>query len=48
MVPPEVSVLPLIEREPDMITLPDTNMEPETIGLSIIIFSFVYKYFREG
>jgi hypothetical protein len=37
-----------MERDPDMITLPDTNMEPETIGLSIIIFSFVYKYLREG
>jgi len=38
MVPPEVSVLPLIEREPEIVTLPDINMEPDIIGLSIIIF----------
>jgi hypothetical protein len=43
MVPPEVSVLPDMLKDPEIITLPDTTIEPDTMGLSIIIL-FLYKY----
>ena len=46
MLPPEVTEDCAILKDPETIMLPVICMEPDIIGLSIIIFSFVYKYLR--